>query len=172
MPLVRQGDGGGLYRRLDVAPGASSAEIGRAYRRLAHGAHPDAHPDDPDASGRFQQITEAYQVLSDPGRRARYDRAHRPPDATLTTSAPTGGPGREAPPSAWGFVSRPLQAPPVVIGTAPIFTGSADLIAGPVRLEPTPGARSGFSPSEEEAAAAFAGAHMARLLSIVLGPRW
>src|SRR5579863_5208254 len=127
---ARLGDSDGLYRRLDVAPDASSAEIGRAYRRLAHGAHPDAHPDDPDASGRFQEITQAYEVLSDPRRRARYDRTHGQPDADSATWAQTAAPVRQPPPSSWDFASSPLQMPPVAIGIAPITT-STDLAAGP-----------------------------------------
>ena len=66
-----------MYRRLDVAPEASE-EIGRAYRRLAHSLHPDAHPDAPDAAVRFREITEAYEILSNPGRRARYAQERRP----------------------------------------------------------------------------------------------
>ena len=65
--------GEGFYLRLEVAPTASHDEITRAYRRLAHCAHPDANPEDPDAARRFREITEAYEVLGNPGRRARYD---------------------------------------------------------------------------------------------------
>jgi DnaJ-class molecular chaperone len=66
---------GGLYRRLEVGPAASHDEIVRAYRRLALGVHPDAHPEDPEATTRFREITEAYDVLADPERRQAYDRA-------------------------------------------------------------------------------------------------
>ena len=62
------------YARLEVASGASHDDIVGAYRRLAMGAHPDAHPDDPEAAGRFREITEAYEVLGDPERRDAYDR--------------------------------------------------------------------------------------------------
>ncbi|HUJ64487.1 MAG TPA: DnaJ domain-containing protein, partial [Acidimicrobiales bacterium] len=72
-------NGDRMYRRLEVAPEASAEQIGRAYRRLAHGLHPDTHPDDPDAAIRFREITEAYEILSDPARRARYDRNRQPP---------------------------------------------------------------------------------------------
>ena len=61
-----KGDQGAFYRRLEVGPFASHDEIVRAYRRLALGVHPDAHREDPEASMRFREITEAYEVLSDP----------------------------------------------------------------------------------------------------------
>ena len=56
----------GCTERLEVSPGASHDEIARAYRRLAHDAHPDAHPGDPDTARRVREITEAYEVLGNP----------------------------------------------------------------------------------------------------------
>lgn len=61
------------YELLGVRHDASAEEIKRAYRRLARQYHPDARPDDPDAESRFKEITRAYEVLSDPERRRRYD---------------------------------------------------------------------------------------------------
>lgn len=61
------------YAILGVDRSASPDDIKRAYRRLARESHPDANPDDPHAEERFKQISEAYQVLSDPGARQRYD---------------------------------------------------------------------------------------------------
>lgn len=61
------------YRTLGVARDATTREIRRAYWRLARRHHPDANPGDDDP-GRFVAITGAYQVLSDPAARARYDR--------------------------------------------------------------------------------------------------
>jgi molecular chaperone DnaJ len=62
------------YRTLGVEPDASAEEIKRAFRRIARLTHPDANPDDPEAGASFREAAEAYQVLSDPDRRRRYDR--------------------------------------------------------------------------------------------------
>ena len=63
-----------FYAILGVARDASTEEIKKAFRRLARDSHPDANPDDPTAEARFREIAEAYEVLSDPERRHRYDR--------------------------------------------------------------------------------------------------
>lgn len=63
-----------FYEILGVGRDAGTDEIKRAFRKLARETHPDANPDDPQAEARFRQIAEAYEVLSDPDRRARYDR--------------------------------------------------------------------------------------------------
>ncbi|SDZ86937.1 DnaJ domain-containing protein [Arachidicoccus rhizosphaerae] len=62
------------YQILGVHPGASNAEIKAAYRRLALIYHPDKNSDDPTSSYVFQEINEAYQVLSDKTSRADYHR--------------------------------------------------------------------------------------------------
>lgn len=62
------------YAILGVDRDASSGEIKRAFRRLARATHPDANPDDPEAEVRFREVAEAYEVLSDPEKRVRYDR--------------------------------------------------------------------------------------------------
>lgn len=64
-----------LYQILNVAPDADAEQIRTAYRTLARQYHPDYNPDDSHAEGAFKAITRAYEVLSDPGRRARYDEA-------------------------------------------------------------------------------------------------
>jgi len=61
-----------LYEVLGVQRGASDAEIKRAFRKLAQQWHPDINKD-PDAPERFKEASEAYQILSDPERRQRYD---------------------------------------------------------------------------------------------------
>jgi molecular chaperone DnaJ len=62
------------YEVLGVARGAELADIKRSYRRLAVQYHPDRNPDDPEAEERFKEAAEAYAVLSDGEKRARYDR--------------------------------------------------------------------------------------------------
>ncbi len=66
-----------LYRTLGLTPSATAEEIKRAYRRLAKELHPDRHPDDPAAHERFKEVSAAYAVLGDPGKRAAYDAQRR-----------------------------------------------------------------------------------------------
>jgi len=61
------------YEVLGVDRGASETEIKKAYRRLAKENHPDLNPGDTAAEVRFKEINEAYEVLSDPDKKARYD---------------------------------------------------------------------------------------------------
>jgi len=63
-----------LYEILGVERDASADEIKKSYRRLARESHPDANPDDPEAETRFKELSAAYEVLSDPSKRDRYDR--------------------------------------------------------------------------------------------------
>src|SRR3982751_6321364 len=63
-----------LYQRLGVNRGASEDEIKKAYRSLAKQLHPDRNKDKPDAAKRFGEITQAYDLLSDKDKRAKYDR--------------------------------------------------------------------------------------------------
>ena len=62
-----------LYVVLGVRHGASDLEIKRAYRRLARRYHPDINPGDREAAERFRQILDAYETLTDPERRLRYE---------------------------------------------------------------------------------------------------
>src|SRR6186997_2165429 len=73
-----------LYSLLGVAPGASAAEIKRAYRRLARRYHPGINPGDRAAETLYGRIAEAYETLVDPDRRRAYDSAGG--------TAPEGGP--------------------------------------------------------------------------------
>jgi molecular chaperone DnaJ len=75
---------GDYYEILGVERAASDADIKRAYRRLAQRWHPDVNQE-PDAAIKFKEINEAYQVLSDPERRQRYD--------LFGTVGAEGGPG-------------------------------------------------------------------------------
>ena len=62
------------YDILNVGRGASEKEIKQSFRRLARRWHPDVNPDDPQAEEKFKEINEAYEVLSDPEKRSKYDR--------------------------------------------------------------------------------------------------
>ncbi len=62
------------YQQLGVARTADQKEIRRAFRKLARQYHPDVNPGDTAAEERFKEINEAYEVLSDPEKREKYDR--------------------------------------------------------------------------------------------------
>lgn len=61
------------YQTLGVSKTATEKEIKQAFRKLAKKYHPDANPDDPSAEGKFKELNEAYEVLSDAEKRKRYD---------------------------------------------------------------------------------------------------
>lgn len=61
------------YEVLGLSKNATDDEIKKAYRKAAKANHPDLHPDDKEAETRFKEINEAYEVLSDSTKRARYD---------------------------------------------------------------------------------------------------
>jgi curved DNA-binding protein len=62
------------YKILGVDKNASQEEIKKAYRRLARKMHPDLNPNDKEAHRKFQELNEANEVLSDPEKRAKYDK--------------------------------------------------------------------------------------------------
>ncbi len=62
------------YEVLSVSKTCSDAELKTSYRKLAMQYHPDRNPDNPQAEAKFREASEAYQVLSDPDKRAAYDR--------------------------------------------------------------------------------------------------
>jgi curved DNA-binding protein CbpA len=74
------------YALLGVQADATTGQIKKAYRTLAKQYHPDVN-NSPDAADRFREITEAYDTLTDPDRRRRYDRLH----ATRTSTGTSGG---------------------------------------------------------------------------------
>jgi molecular chaperone DnaJ len=63
------------YKALGVTKDAPAAEIKKVYRKLARELHPDKNPDDAKAEARFKEVSEAYDVLSDPAKRKEYDEA-------------------------------------------------------------------------------------------------
>jgi DnaJ-class molecular chaperone len=84
-----------LYEILGIARGASPNEIKKAYRRRARERHPDSDPGNPWAENEFKELAAAYALLSDPKKRARYDRgeidASGTPKARPQRAAPAGG---------------------------------------------------------------------------------
>jgi len=109
------------YRMLGVGSGASQQDIARAYRRVAQRVHPDTQPTDPQATARFQALTAAYDLLSDPGRRADYDHAR-------SSGEPTSQPVQ---PRYKGTSPRPASSPYLLSPTPgqPVWVG-------PVHVEP------------------------------------
>src|SRR4051812_3797928 len=72
------------YEVLGVAKNASLEEIRKAFRTLARTHHPDVNQGDSDAEEKFKELNEAHEVLSNPERRARYDRfGHEEGDSGL-----------------------------------------------------------------------------------------
>ena len=62
-----------LYEVLELQKGASEEEIKKAYRRLAKKYHPDLNPGNKEAEEKMKEVNAAYEILSDPEKKARYD---------------------------------------------------------------------------------------------------
>ena len=96
-----------LYSQLGVSRGASEADIKKAYRKLAKELHPDRNKDNQAASDRFSRVTQAYDILADKDKRARYDRGEI--DESGNPRAPFGF-GGGGPGGAGGFRRGPNGA--------------------------------------------------------------
>lgn len=81
------------YATLGVSRGATEAEIKSAYRKLAKELHPDRNKDNPKAAERFSQVTQAYDLLTDKDKRARFDRGEIDGDGNPTAPFGYGGGG-------------------------------------------------------------------------------
>lgn len=81
------------YSILGVARSANEKDIKSAYRKLAKELHPDRNKDNPKAAERFSEVTQAYDLLSDKDKRARFDRGEIDFDGNPTMGFGGGGPG-------------------------------------------------------------------------------
>ena len=97
-----------LYSQLGVKRDASEADIKKAYRKLAKQLHPDKNKDNPKASERFSKVTQAYDILTDKDKRARYDRGEIDDDGNPRSPFGYGGGGGGGPrPGPGGFGRSP-----------------------------------------------------------------
>lgn len=98
------------YQTLGVARTATEADIKKAYRKLAKELHPDRNKDNPKAAERFSRVTNAYDLLSDKDKRARFDRGEIDGDGNPTAPFGFGGGARPgAGGGAGGFRSQGFE---------------------------------------------------------------
>ncbi len=81
------------YSTLGISPTASETDIKSAYRKLAKELHPDRNKDNPRASERFSEVTQAYDLLSDTSKRAQFDRGEIDSEGNPTHPFGAGGYG-------------------------------------------------------------------------------
>ncbi len=96
-----------LYSTLGVSRAASFEEVKRAYKRAVSASHPDKHGGAPEMERRLRSLNAAYAVLSNPTKRAAYDRslaAPRAPRPVVTVDIEV--PVPKAPPTRWDWIAR------------------------------------------------------------------
>lgn len=123
------------YERLGVATDATPDEIHRAYRRLARRTHPDAPGGD---AARMAELNEAWRVLSDPSRRARYDAGLRAGARSPDDPADDGTDGGPAPGPGSGRRRFPVFTVLALVTVAVLFIGSAYARRDPSAPAPSP----------------------------------
>ena len=109
------------YKTLGVARDATEADIKKAYRKLAKELHPDRNKDNPKASEKFSQVTNAYDLLNDKDKRARFDRGEIDGDGNPAAPFGFGGGGGRAHPG--GFRSEGYESGPGGPDMSDIFEG-------------------------------------------------
>lgn len=150
------------YQALGLGADAGTADISRAYRRLARALHPDTHPGDA-AADQFRAISDAYELLSNPARRADWDRRH-PRQAT----SPRQVPGRPAPSQA---PAEPPIRPMPPAAAHPPYPYPA-LWVGPVHVEPLADAANTIGLASPERGYGDLAWILERLLADPRDPRW
>ena len=155
------------YQVLGVGADASTADISRAYRRLARALHPDSQPGGATAADQFRAVSDAYELLSDPARRIDWDRRHprpsgrlpRPPGRSTLVGWPAG-------PQVWPLPHAAADPPPAPGSSRPA------LWAGPAHVQPIPGAGGPAGQTRPEPARGDLAWLLGRLLAEPWEQRW
>lgn len=137
------------YQTLGVAPDADANAITKAYRKQSLAVHPDKNLEDKEASeAAFKKVSDAYQVLNDPGKKAQYDRAQQKPQASSPTQQASTGPTPTGP-TATGPTGATSEGPTSTAVTTPDPTESSALV---VSSGPTPQPTANASPESQSEA--------------------
>jgi molecular chaperone DnaJ len=121
-----------FYSVLGVSRTATDREIKHAFRKLAKQFHPDVNRNDPKASERFKEVSEAYETLSDKDKRAKYDMVsrlggHDDAGGSPFSGFPGGFPGSSGRRQGASSGARSARTPPFQAEVPPGFEGFADL---------------------------------------------
>jgi DnaJ-class molecular chaperone len=134
------------YTTLGITRGATEADVKKAYRKLAKALHPDTNRDNPSASERFAKVSQAYELLSDKDKRARFDRGEIDGDGNPSFAGFGSGGAGGGNPFGGGFQGQPGGFSAEGVDLGGIFDG---LFGGRGRGQPGgagagPGGFSGF----------------------------